>query len=276
MFDTHAHVNFNAYKDDADEVIKRAQDKGVSVILVGSQFSTSERAIKMAEKYDNVYSAVALHPIHLEEQVIANKVDNDETVEFVSRAEEFDYRKYLQLAKSNANVVAVGETGLDYFHLKEDARDLQIEKQKQVFIKHIELANELNLPMIIHCREAYTELIEILKQNKVNKGGVIHCFIGNLIQGKKLLDMGFYLGFNGVITFKKAEPYLAALKLVPLDKILIETDCPNLTPVPNRGKRNEPSFVEFIIKKIADVKGLSFEEVEKQTDKNAKSLFNLL
>ena len=141
MFDTHAHVNFSAYKEDSDEVIKRAQEKGVGMILVGSQYSTSERAVQMAEKYESgVYVAVALHPIHLQEREVSHQVDNKEKVEFVSRAEEFDYDKYLQLGKSSDKIVAIGETGLDYYHLTEDDKDEQITKQKQVLIKHIELA----------------------------------------------------------------------------------------------------------------------------------------
>lgn len=275
MFDTHAHVNFSAYKEDSDEVIRRAQAKGVDLILVGSQYSTSERAVQMSEKYDNVYAAIALHPIHLEEKEVFHEVDDQEKVEFVSRAEEFEYDKYLQLSKSSKKVVAIGETGLDYYHLHGEDKDEQITKQKQILVKHIELANELNLPMIIHCRDAYDDLIQVLKSNRIKNGGVIHCFIGSAEQSVELINLGFYLGFNGVITFNKADKYHEVIKQTSLEKIVTETDCPYLTPVPHRGKRNEPAFVEYVIDKIAKLKDLPVQQVEKQTDENAKKLFKI-
>ena len=276
MFDTHTHTNFVAYKEDSKETIERALDSGVKQIVVGSQLSTSERGVEQAEKFDGVYSAIALHPIHIKERKIFEEVGDGEKVEFLSRAEEFEYEKYLKLAKSSKKVVAIGETGLDYYHLHDEDKEGQIAKQKEVFKMHIKLANELGLPMIIHCREAYDELMDILKENMPEKGGVIHSFQGTPEQAKLFVEMGFYLGINGVLTFKNVKPeQLQVVDQTELEKLITETDCPYLTPVPHRGKRNEPAYVKYVVEKIAELKGVSAEEVEKVTDNNAKKLFNI-
>lgn len=277
MFDTHAHVNFNAFKGDADEVIKRATEHNVTMINVGAQFSTSQRAVEIAQKYDNVYAAVGLHPIHLENFEI-----DEEGVNFKSRKENFNVEAYRKMASSN-KVVAIGETGLDYYRLPDESRRNEIiEKQKQVFIQHIELTNDLNLPLIVHCRGtkdnmdgAYEEILSILMERSVKKKGVMHCYIGAPELVKKFIELGFYIGFNGVLTFDKTGRVEEVLRQTPLERVLTETDCPYLTPAPNRGKRNEPMFVEFVAKKIADIKILSFEELVRITDRNAKMLFNL-
>ncbi|MBI5076973.1 TatD family hydrolase [Candidatus Falkowbacteria bacterium] len=277
MFDTHAHVNFNAFKDDADQVIKRALERGVAMINVGAQFSTSKRALEMARNHErNVYAAIGLHPIHLEDFEI-----NEEGVNFKSRKEEFDFEAYRKLGE-NDKVVAIGESGLDYYRLSDESRHHEIiEKQKQVFIKHTELANALILPLIVHCRGAkenmdgaYEEILAILKKHSVKNKGVMHCYIGapNLV--KKFLELGFYIGFNGVLTFDKTGRVEEVLRQTPMERILLETDCPYLTPAPKRGQRNEPMFVEFVARKAAEVIGATFEEVVEITDKNAKELFN--
>ena len=178
LFDTHAHLNFNAYKEDSLEVLQRSLDNGVWMINVGSQYSTSKRAVEMAEKHEKgVWAAVGLHPIHV-------------------REEEFDYEKYKELAKSK-KVVAVGEVGLDY----KPEYALSKEKQKIVLAQQLKLAEELDLPVIFHCRMAHNDLIKILSENGSRTSGVIHCFTGSLEEAKKYLDLGFYLGFNGIITF---------------------------------------------------------------------------
>lgn len=277
MFDTHAHVNFNAFKNDADEVIKRAREHGVALINVGSQFSTSERAVAIAQDYEDVYAAIGLHPIHLEEVEI-----DEEGVKFKSRREEFDFNAYKKLGE-NKKVVAVGESGLDYYRIADESRRGEIiEKQKDVFIKHIELANELKLPLIVHCRGAkenmdgaYEEILSILIEHPVKKRGVMHCYIGAPELVETFIELGFYIGFNGVLTFDKTGRVEEVLRQTPLDRILTETDCPYLTPEPHRGKRNEPAFVEFVARKIAAVKELAFEEVVKTTDRNAKKLFGV-
>ncbi|MFH0988232.1 MAG: TatD family hydrolase [Parcubacteria group bacterium] len=274
MFDTHAHVNFNAFKDDADEVMKRALDKNVSVINVGSQLSTSRRAVLFAEKYPNAYAVVGMHPDHLHDKRISEHVDEKEDVNYETRVEAFDRSAYYSLAKGNKKVVAIGECGLDYYRLTgEDVEEVK-EKQRELLREQIDLANELALPMSIHCRDAYDDLIAELKTRELKRRGVIHCFIGNAEQAEQFLQMGFYLGFTGIITFKNVQKdLLEIIRTMPGDKILSETDCPYLAPEPYRGKRNEPAYVEFIIKKIAGLRGWSFEEAQRITDENAKRLF---
>lgn len=271
LIDTHAHLNFSAYKDDVEGVIKRCSGNKVGVINVGSQFSTSQRAVEMTEKYDNMWAAIGLHPIHLESSHIREKVDDEEEFEFDTRNEKFDKDKYSHLAKSK-KVVAIGETGLDLFHNPHN-----LEKQTETFKEEIDLAVELNLPVILHCRKAHPEMLEILREKK-NKykqklRGVVHCFSGKLSQAKEYIELGFLLGFNGIITF--ARDYDKVIRETDLKYILTETDCPYLTPVPFRGHRNEPSYVKYVAEKIVQIKEISFGEVAKVTAENAKRLFGL-
>lgn len=277
MIDTHAHVNFSAYKDDFDAVIKRAGEKGIAMINIGSQISTSERAIELAKKYPKVFAAIGLHPIHLQDMEV-----REEGVVFTTRKEEFDYAAYRELAGQD-KVVAIGETGLDYFHIFDEAnRQAVIESQKKVFNRHIDLANDVGLPLIIHCRGtkadigvAYRDLLRELKNHKPKKRGVLHCYIGPVELVDEFLDLGFYLGFNGVITFDKTGVLDQVLLKTPEERILMETDCPYLTPAPYRGKRNEPSYVEFVAEKIADVKKVPVEKVKEITTANAEKLFKI-
>lgn len=276
LVDSHAHLNFNAYKDDADEVIRRSLDNNVWVVNVGSQYETSKRAAEIAESYpEGVYVAVGLHPIHLSSGIFKTKIDKEE-IEFETREEVFDYQKYKDLAQSK-KVVAIGEIGLDYYYRPKTKVKLEQfkQRQKEVFLKQLELAKELNLPVIFHCRAAQEDLIDILdtryKIQDTKSGGVIHCFTGNLEQAQKYLEMGFYLGFNGII-FKL--DLNEVIKKTPLDKILIETDCPYLTP-PQESGRNEPIFVRYVAEKIAEIKNLSYEEIAEITADNAKKLFKI-
>jgi len=279
LIDTHAHVNFRDFKNDANEVVKRALDKNIWMINVGAESKTSERAVKMAEDYgEGVYAAVGLHPSHLVEQEVEYE-ENGEMIKYKSKPEEFDYNFYLNLAK-NKKVVAIGECGLDYKGItNEELRT----KQKEVFVRHLDLTKEVNKPIIIHCREAHDDLLSLLRanKNKLNgKTGVMHFFTGNLEQAKNYIELGFYISFSGVITFppRKGESvgaYDEIIKNIPLEKILIETDCPYVAPIPHRGKRNEPLFVKHTAQKIADLRGVSFEEVVEQTTKNANKLFGL-
>lgn len=274
MIDTHAHVNFNDFKDDSKEVIKRALEGGVWLINVGSEKNTSERAVKIAEEYEEgVYAAVGLHPSHLIEQEVEYK-ENGETVKYKTKSEEYDYDFYLKLAK-NKKVVAIGECGLDYYRTAEESLK---QKQKEVFIKHLELAKEINKPIIIHCREAHNDLLKILRLEPKLPSGVMHFFTGNLEQAREYIELGFHISFSGVITFPpirraSAKSYDEIVKNIPLEKILIETDCPYVAPVPHRGKRNEPQYVKYMAQKIAELRGLSFDEVTEQTTKNARELF---
>lgn len=276
LIDTHSHLNFNAYKDDADEVIRRALDSDVWMINVGSQYTTSKRAVEMADKYENgVYAAVGLHPIHLSEGIFKTKVDTEE-IEFKTQEEDFNAEQYKGLAKSK-KVVAIGEIGLDYYYRPKTAKKLEQfkQKQKEVFLKQLELAKELNLPVIFHCRSAHDDLIEIfeykLKTTNHKLRGVIHCFTGNWRQAQKYMDMGFYLGLNGIIFKMDLDD---VIKNAPLEKILLETDCPYLTPQPMTG-RNEPLYVKYVGGEIAKIKKINFEELADATTKNAKTLFGV-
>ena len=277
IIDTHAHLNFKDFRQDLDEVLKRAQETGVlKIINVGSQLSTSERAVKMAQEHPAFYAAIGLHPIHLEHVEV-----EEEGSKFVSRAEEFDYEVYKKLA-SSPKVVAIGECGLDFFHIPADLKlDEVIARQKKVFKQHIELARELNLPLILHCRgvkenpdQAYREMLEIIDQEKYFKG-VIHCFGASLEIAKEFIKRGLYIGFTGVVTFKNAKDLQNVAREVPLDRILIETDCPYLAPEPHRGQRNEPAYVVEVARKITGLRGLNFEEVERQLENNTLNLFKL-
>lgn len=251
LIDTHAHVNFTAYKADTDEVIRRSLDGDTWIINVGSQYSTSKRAVEIAEKYEKgVYAAIGLHPIHARDG--------------------FNYEQYKQLAQS-PKAVAIGEIGLDY---KEEYASFG-EEQKEIFLKQLELAGELNLPVIFHCRMAHDDLLEVLSSNFKSQSkltGVIHCFTGSWRQAEKYLSMGLCLGFNGIIFKMNLDDII---KKVPLDKILVETDCPYLTPQSAGAERNEPIYVRYVAEKIAKIKDISYEETAKITTENAKKIFKI-
>ena len=243
------------------------------MILVGSQASTSRRALEYARKYDDgVWAAVGLHPIHLTElHVDAKEIGEDNVPGFDTRTEEFDFDYYKTLAL-DSKTVAIGECGLDYFRTGEtdDKRD----KQHETLRRQIQLAREVKKPMIIHCRNAYHDLAPILREEKADEaGGTIHFFAGSWEDAKMFLDLGFHLSFTGVITF--ARDYDDALTKSPLDRIMVETDAPYVSPVPYRGKRNEPLYVREIAKKVAELRGISYEEVARATTENATKLFRL-
>jgi len=275
LIDTHAHVNFSAFKDDAEEVIKRALEKSVFFINVGSQYSTSERALKYAQKYPHkLWAAVGTHPIHLQERSFIYSDSNElEGTEIKTSKEDVDMEKYRELAK-NPEVVAIGEVGLDYHHFEEDDETEKLKnKQKEVFTNFIDLANELEKPMIIHCWDAYDDLYEILKNNPVKKRGVIHSFVGGYKTANKFIELGFFIGLNGVVAY--SDSFDRLIKEIPPEKMLIETDCPYLTPVPLKGQRNEPVYVAYVAEKIAKIKQINAEKVAEITTRNAKDLFNL-
>jgi len=277
LIDTHAHLNFSAFKDDVDEVVSRAGSSGMKVINVGSQFSTSQRAVELAKKYPGVcYAAIGLHPIHLFEMFV-----DVEEAPFNSRREDYQAEAYRVLAK-NPGVVAIGEVGLDYFQMPTNMTkaDFKI-KQKWVFLKQLQLAKELKLPVILHCRgdkeemeRAYLDMLHVLKEVDYQRV-VVHCYTADWETAKKFLDFGAMLSFTGIITYPKTEKLATVVKRAPLDKIMVETDCPYLAPQIVRGQRNEPRFVQYVAGRIADIKGLSYDEVEEQTSKNAVSFFNL-
>lgn len=277
LVDTHAHAHFKAFQNDSDAVIKKSLEQGVVLNLVGTQADTSKNAILAAEKYDNVYASIGLHPEHL----FSKHVDEEET-SFTSREENFDYEYYKKLAQ-HPKVVGVGECGLDLYRIPEGLTAGQmLPRQKEVFLQHIKLAQEMNLPMVIHCREAHEYLLEILKSEPA-KGvrGTIHCYTSNWAHAEQYLAMGFYIGFTGVITFPplKSNPQaqadlLEVVKKMSLNRLLLETDCPYLAPVPYRGKRCEPWMVSATAQKIADLRGISLSEVVAASTANAYALFS--
>jgi len=282
LIDTHAHVNFAAFKDDADEVIRRSLDNETWMILVGSENKTSNRALAYANKYEKgVYAAVGVHPIHLEEQALSNNDENGE-YNFMSRAEEFDYGVYEKLAKFE-KVVAIGEIGLDYYHLDQTKNVPAIKKkQQEIFAKQLFLARSLDLPVIIHCRQAHDDLLLILQEFKKEYSemipvdrpwGVIHCFSGDEDLAWKYFKLGLLISFTGLITFSKQWDDL--IRKTPLDKMMVETDTPYMTPEPYRGQRNEPLLVQYVAKRIADIKNIKIEKVAEITSATARSLFKI-
>ncbi|MDD4476839.1 MAG: TatD family hydrolase [Patescibacteria group bacterium] len=275
LFDTHCHIQFSAFRDDADEVIKKCIKKDVVLNVVGSQKDTSERAIKYAEKYDNIYATVGLHPIHL----FSTEVDEEE-IKFKTREENFNYEFYKNLAW-HPKTIGIGECGLELYHLPEGIdKKSYLNRQKEVFIAQYRLAKETNLPIVIHTRDAHPEMIELLNSFNEKINGVVHCYTGNWEYAQKYLALGLNIGFTGVITFppKKLEPQtqidlLEVVKKCPLDKILIETDAPYLAPQIYRGKKCEPWMVEEVAKKIAEIKEMNVAEISEKTYNNAKKLF---
>jgi len=273
LIDTHSHLNFKAYDADREEVIKRTRENEVLCIDVGTKYETSQKAVELAEKNEGMYAAIGMHPFHIKMDLLKIKIDKEEG-DFTPLGEELDIKKYKELALSSRRVVAIGEIGLDYYYRpKTKTKQEQFkENQKKAFLQQLELAEELNLPVIVHSRMAHQDLYDILKTRKLT--GVIHCFTGSVEEMNQYLSLGFYIGFNGII-FKL--PLDEAVKNCPLDKILIETDCPYLTP-PKAGPkeaRNEPIFVKYVAEKIAELKGVSFDEVAQATAENARKLFKI-
>ncbi|MFA6000345.1 MAG: TatD family hydrolase [Candidatus Paceibacterota bacterium] len=281
--DIHSHVNFKAFDEDRDAVIARALENDTWVMNVGTQIDTSRKAVEMADKYpEGVYAVVGLHPIHTGASFHDEKELGEGGAEFTSRGEKFDKDAYRELLK-NPKTVAIGECGLDYYHLTEES----LGRQKEAFIAQIELANEVNKPLMIHVRNnyedpsrnAFVDILEILKQHAKVKG-VIHFFEGDLEDAKGFNDIGFLISFTGAITYpprKKGRScdYETIIKSTPLDMILNDTDSPYLAPVPHRGKRNEPVYVREIVKKIAEIKNLPEEEVAAAIVANARRLFGI-
>ncbi|MFA6422008.1 MAG: TatD family hydrolase [Candidatus Buchananbacteria bacterium] len=280
LFDSHAHLNFKAFEDDLAQVIKRCVDKKMIVVNVGSQLATSKKTIEIANTNSGFFSSVGIHPIHVSDPIEADK-HNGANIEISEM-----FLEISRLAK-NFKVVAIGETGLDYLRLGSEMEKVK-KIQKEYFLKHIELANSLNKPLIIHSRasensnDAYLDILDILKTKEIlpllEKKGVMHCYISGSVEiAKEFIKLGFAVGITGIVTFKKkSELIQEVVREVPLENILIETDSPYLTPEPFRGQRNEPIFVEQVAKKIAELKGLSLKDVIAQTTKNAKQIFKII
>lgn len=276
MIDTHSHLNFKAFEKDYRAVIKRSFEREIKgIINVGTRLDNSQKAVEIAQEFAKVrnlgknlgriYAAVGFHPDHLQE--------------IESKDIEAEVEKFRELAK-HPIVVAIGETGLDNYYFRSgilnDTKENR-EKAEKVFEAFLKLAAEVDLPVIIHSREAETETLSQLSvvSSQLSKHGVVHCFSGSLEFAKKILELGFYIGFTGIITYPNSGKLQEVVKSAPLDKILIETDSPFLAPQKYRGQRCEPWYVKEIAKRIAEIKGISAKEIEKATTKNAKKLFNL-
>ena len=276
-FDAHCHTNFVAYNEDCEEVILRAKEAGVGMNVVGTQLDTSKSAVALAEKYDNVYATIGLHPVHTTKSYHDEKELGDGGKEFTSRGEVFDMAAYEALGK-NPRVIAVGECGLDYYRSDESTKEIQ----KKVFIQQIELANKLGKPLMLHIRpalhslgdggNAYEDALEIIEAHAKVRGDV-HFFAGDWDIAKQFLDIGFTLSFTGVLTF--THDYDEVVKNAPLDSLLSETDAPYVTPVPFRGKRNEPLYVKEVVRAIAEIRGEEMEEVSAQIMANSRRVFGL-
>ena len=253
LIDTHCHLDMSKYHDDLDEVIERAASRGVDrIITVGIDLQSSREAINISKRYRGVYATVGIHPHN------------------VSNVIESDY-KMLSILTKKPKVVAYGEIGID-LHYNYAPKDDQIDHM----FRQIELAKTANLPIIIHDREAHREVIDVLKESApFPAGGVMHCFSGDSEFACQVLELGLYISIPGVVTFNKAEILQAAVKKVPLDKLILETDGPFLAPEPRRGRRNEPAFILFTAMRVAELKGIDLEDVARTTTRNAEKLFRL-
>lgn len=249
LVDTHCHLDNEKFDEDRLEVIERIKENLEFCVNIGYDLASSKKSLELAKEYDFIYAVIGVHPIDIAEY--------NEVVE-----------KELEILGKNPKVVAIGEIGLDY-HWMTEPKEIQQER----FKRQLELAERLNKPVVIHTRDAMEDTVNILKEYP-NITGVIHCYPGSLETAKQLVDR-FYLGIGGTLTFKNSKKAVEVVKDIPLDRIVIETDCPYLTPEPFRGKRNEPIYVEYVAKKIAEIKEISVEDVTKVTTENAKKLYRI-
>ena len=252
IFDTHAHYDDEQFDTDRRELLLSMESEGVGTIVnVSASYDSCEKVTAMAREYPFLYAAVGIHP--------------DE----VGTLNEESFARMRELFRQD-KVVAVGEIGLDYYWDKEAH-----EQQKYWFIRQLELARELDLPVLIHSREAAADTMEIMKKHAAGLAGVIHCFSYSREQAEEYVKMGFYIGIGGVVTFKNARKVKEVVEAIPLESILLETDCPYLAPVPYRGKRNDSRYIRYVAEEIARIKNISYEEVVEQTEQNARKMYRL-
>ena len=250
IFDSHAHYTDKAFNDDRKNMLGSLKESGIcGVINCGADLESSKESLKLAEEYDYIYFACGIHPEEVE-----NLPEN--------------YVDILRNLAKHKKCVAIGEIGLDYYW-RQDTK----EKQKEVFEKQILLAEELNLPIIVHDREAHGDTLEILKKHKPQ--GVLHCFSGSVEMAKEVLKLGMYIGFGGALTFKNARKAVEVAEMLPPNRLLLETDCPYMAPVPMRGKRNDSSLIPFVAEKMGEITGLNPQEVLNIATENTKRLFNV-
>lgn len=274
LFDTHCHLNFQTYRNDADAVIRRALDNDIHLVVPATDLVSSERAIQLATKFETgVYAAVGLHPVHLQDQEFT-----EEGRRIKMKSETFDRETYERLAEK-AKVVAIGECGLDYHYLPNINDKEVIALQKETLLQQLQLGYDAHKPMIIHCRDAHDDLLPLLqnfydhKQHREAGRGVLHCFSGGWQEAWQYFDLGFIISFTGLITFNKQWDEL--IRKCPLDKLMVETDSPFMAPVPHRGTRNEPAYVHEVAKRIAEIKNIAYEDLVAATTNNARRLFVL-
>lgn len=254
IFDTHAHYDDEAFNNDREELIKELQENNIAhIVNVGASIESCKRTIELVNKYDIFYGALGVHP---SDTKLLTDVD----------------MLWLSMALQDEKMLAVGEIGLDYYY-NEPEKDIQ----KKWFIRQLNIARELKKPVIIHSREAAADTLDIMKAEKCNEiGGVIHCYSYSKEMAREYLDMGFYIGVGGVVTFKNAKKLKEVVEYVPLERIVLETDCPYLAPVPNRGKRNSSLNLPYVVDEIADIKNISREEVINKTYDNALKLYKII
>ena len=251
FFDTHAHLDDDRFSEDREVVIERIQKEGISLVVnIGASIESSKESLALAEKYDFIYAAVGVHPSDTDKLTNADL----ETIKEMAR---------------HKKAVAIGEIGLDYYY-----EDPDRETQKIWFKKQLKLAKELGMPYIIHDRDAHGDVLDIIREVGYFNG-LMHCYSGSAEMAKELIKLGFYISIAGQVTFKNAPKVREVVKAVPVDRLLIETDSPYLTPEPFRGKRNDPSKVRFTCEKIAEIKGLSLEETAKITLQNGKTFYRI-
>jgi TatD DNase family protein len=272
-FDAHTHVQFAAYDEDREEVIKRSLEAGVWMMNIGTQKDTSQAAIDLAEKHDGLFAAVGLHPIHTSASYHdAKELGGGEAAQaFTSRGEDFDYDLYKKMAL-HPKVLAIGECGLDYYRLEAETKHKQIE----ALLQQVTLARETKRALMIHCRDAFDDLIDLFTTHQSElpePRGVIHFFSGTKDDARQLAELGFAFTFGGVVTFTR--DYDEVLRFLPAEKIISETDAPYITPTPHRGKRNESSYIPFIVQKIAEIKSVPTDEMALQIIKNVNSVFGV-
>lgn len=275
FFDTHCHLHDRQFREDRELVHARMVEQGIQAVTIGTTHKTSRNAIQDAEAHDGVWAAVGYHPEHFTSAFHSEDEEDADT---------YDINEIRRLAQSSSKVVAIGETGLDFFRMDEgiDREEGRL-KQEKGLREQFRLARELDLALIIHCRDALTRLTEVISEEKGDSElrAVVHCFTGTWEEAKPLLDLGFFLSFTGIITFpsKKTEDAEKhahrVIERMPLDRILIETDAPYLAPVPHRGTRNEPAYVPRVAETIGQLRGMTLEDIAKQTTSNAQAFFRL-
>jgi len=253
IFDSHAHYDAEEFDDDRKEVIEELKNNGVIGIMnCSSSYESIAKTCELINTWDFIYGAVGIHPENADEF-------KDEMLE-----------EFKEIIKKNPKVKAIGEIGLDYYWDENPDKEIQ----KDVFRKHMKLAEELNLPVIIHDRDAHEDTLNIIKEFP-NVKGVVHCFSGSVEFAKECLKLGYYIGVTGVVTFKNAKKVIKVVKEVPIERLLVETDCPYMAPEPNRGKRNKSSYIKYVIEKISEIKEINPKEFNIKVNENLQNLFKI-